>query len=85
MVLELYCMTWKTSAEWNTNGALSITGGFALSKGLNKIRVSLNSPDDGNRSGVRKVVLPRNLEFRTMDKVHKPSDSERCSMLDKFT
>jgi hypothetical protein len=38
----------------------------------------LSSSEDGNRSTFRNVVLFRYvyLEFRTMDKVQKPSESE---------
>jgi hypothetical protein len=37
---------------------------------------TLPSPEDGNRSNLRNVVLARCLEFRTMAKIRKPSDSE---------
>jgi hypothetical protein len=48
-----------------------------MSKGPNKVRVSLLPPEDGNRSSFRNVVFSSYLKFRTMDKVHKPSDSEK--------
>jgi hypothetical protein len=51
---------------------------LALSKGHNKVGVSLPSPEGGNRSSFRNVVFSNYLEFRTMDKVQKPSDSEFC-------
>jgi hypothetical protein len=38
--------------------------------------VSLPLSDDGNRSSFRNIVLYRCLEFRTIDKVHKPRDPE---------
>jgi hypothetical protein len=53
----------------------------ALSKGPNRVGVSLPSPEDGDRSSFRNVVFSRYLEFRTMDEAHKPSDSE-CSTFD---
>jgi hypothetical protein len=43
---------------------------LAVSKG-----VALPSPEDGNRSSLRNVVLSVYLEFRTMDEVKKPDDS----------
>jgi hypothetical protein len=36
--------------------------------------VSLTSPEDGNRSIFRNGMLSTYLEFRTTNKVHKPSD-----------
>jgi hypothetical protein len=47
----------------------------------NGVGISLPSPEDGNRSSFRNVVFSRYLEFRTMDKVHKPSDLECCTPL----
>jgi hypothetical protein len=47
---------------------------LALSKGPNKVDVSLPLPEDGNRS-VSKILCLVVINFRTMDKVHKPSDS----------
>jgi hypothetical protein len=44
--------------------------------GTQQSRVSLPSPEDGNRSSFRKDVLSSYLEFRMMDKVQKPSNSE---------
>jgi hypothetical protein len=52
---------------------------LALSKGPNKVGDSLPSPADGNRSSFRNDVFSSSLEFWTMNKVHKPSDSERYS------
>jgi hypothetical protein len=49
---------------------------LALSKGPNKVGVSLPSPEDGNRSVSETLFFFRHLEFRTMNEVHKPSDSE---------
>jgi hypothetical protein len=46
---------------------------LALSKGPNRVCVSLPSPEDGNRSSFRNGI---SLEFRTMDKVKKPSDAD---------
>jgi hypothetical protein len=49
----------------------------SLSKGPNRVGVSLPSPEDGNRSSFLNVVfLLSYLEVRAMNKVHKPSDSE---------
>jgi hypothetical protein len=39
-------------------------------------RCSLPSAVDGNRSSFRKVVFSSYFEFRTIDKVQKPNDSE---------
>jgi hypothetical protein len=49
---------------------------LALSKGPNRIDVSLLSPEDRNRSSIRNIVCFSYLEFLTMDKVQKLSDSE---------
>jgi hypothetical protein len=49
---------------------------LALSKGPNRVGVSLPSPEDGDRSSFRNVVFPIYLELWTMGKVHKSSDSE---------
>jgi hypothetical protein len=40
------------------------------------VDVSLPSHEDGNRSVFRNVVFSVYLEFRAMDRVQKPSDSE---------
>jgi hypothetical protein len=39
---------------------------LALSKGLNRIGVSLPSPEDGNRSSYRNVAFSNYLKFRTI-------------------
>jgi hypothetical protein len=49
---------------------------LGLSKGLQQYRCLLLLPEDGNRYIFRNVLLSSYLEFRTMDIVHKPSDSE---------
>jgi hypothetical protein len=49
---------------------------LALSKGPNKVGVSLPSLEGGNRSSFRIVVFSGYLEFRNEDKVQKPGDSE---------
>jgi hypothetical protein len=48
-----------------------------ISKGPNREGVSLRSSEDENRLSFRNVVFSSYLESRTMNKVHKPSDSER--------
>jgi hypothetical protein len=48
----------------------------ALSKGLNRVGASLPSPEDGMRFSFRNVVFSSYLVFRTMGKVHKPSNFE---------
>jgi hypothetical protein len=48
---------------------------LALSKGPTRLDASLPSPEDGNRFSFGNVVFSSYLEFRTMDKVKKPSDS----------
>jgi hypothetical protein len=47
---------------------------LTLSKGLNRIDVSLPSPEERNRPSFRNVVFSSYLEFRTMEEVHKASD-----------
>jgi hypothetical protein len=47
-----------------------------LSKELNTAGLSFPSPEDGNRYSFRNVVFYSYLEFRTMDKDQKSSDSE---------
>jgi hypothetical protein len=47
-----------------------------ISKGPNRVGVSLPSPEDGNRSSFRDVVFSGYLEFQTMDRVLKLSESE---------
>jgi hypothetical protein len=49
---------------------------LALSKGPNKVGVSLPSPGEGKRSSFRNVVFSSYLEFWTMDKVYESSESE---------
>jgi hypothetical protein len=48
---------------------------LAFSTGPDTVGVSLPSPEGGNRPIFRNGVLYSYLEFRTMDKVQKPSDS----------
>jgi hypothetical protein len=48
---------------------------------INTIDVSLPLPKDGNRPSLRNYVFSSYLEFRKMDKVDKPSDSENDSLL----
>jgi hypothetical protein len=49
---------------------------LALFKRSNRFGVALLSPEDGNESTFQNVVFFSYLEFWTMDKVHKSSDSE---------
>jgi hypothetical protein len=56
---------------------------FSLSKGPNRVGVSLPSPKDGNRSSFRNVAVQS--EFWTMDKVHKPSVSECYAPSEHFS
>jgi hypothetical protein len=53
---------------------------LALSKRPNWVGVCLLSPEDRNISSFRNVLFSIYLEFRTVDKVHKPSDS-KCYIL----
>jgi hypothetical protein len=48
---------------------------LALSKGPNRVGVSFPSPEDGNRSRFRNFLFSSCLQFRTMNKFHKPSYS----------
>jgi hypothetical protein len=52
-----------------------LTSITVLSQGPNRVRVSLLSPEDVNRSAFRNVVFSSYVEFPTMDGVHKSSDS----------
>jgi hypothetical protein len=47
-----------------------------LSKGPNRVGVFRPSPEDGNTCSFRYTVSSSYLEFPTMDKAHKPTDSE---------
>jgi hypothetical protein len=49
---------------------------LALSKGPDRVHVSVLSPEDGNRRSSRKAVLSSYLELRTMGKAQNPSGSE---------
>jgi hypothetical protein len=49
---------------------------LALSKGPNRLGDSFPSHVGGNWSSFRNVAFSTYLEFRAVDKVHKPSDSE---------
>jgi hypothetical protein len=49
---------------------------LTLSKVPNNVGVFLLSPENGNRSSFRNVMFSSYLEFRALDKVQKPSDSE---------
>jgi hypothetical protein len=49
---------------------------IALSNCPNRLGISLPSPEAGNRSSLRNVVFSSYLEFRTINEVEKPNDSE---------
>jgi hypothetical protein len=51
---------------------------LAIHNGPDWVGVSLPSPEDGNWSSFRNVVFSTYLEFRTMNKVHKPRDFKCC-------
>jgi hypothetical protein len=53
---------------------------LALSKGPNISGISLPWPEDGYRSSFRNIVFSTYLEFWTMDKVQKLSNSENFSL-----
>jgi hypothetical protein len=55
---------------------------LAVSKGPRRIGMSLPSPTEENRSIFRNGVFSISLNYRTMDRVHKPNDSV---YLEKFT
>jgi hypothetical protein len=44
--------------------------------GLNTVNVSFLSPEEGNTSSFPNVMLSSYLEFRTFNKIQKPSDFE---------
>jgi hypothetical protein len=49
---------------------------LAVSRGPNKVGVFFASPEEGHRSSLRNVMFCGYLQFQTMDKIGKPSDSE---------
>jgi hypothetical protein len=51
---------------------------LALSKGSNRVGVSLPSPEAGKMFNFPIVVFSGYLEFGIIDKAHKPSDSDCC-------
>jgi hypothetical protein len=55
---------------WTLDHCLKV----ALSKGPERVGVSLPSAEDGNRSSFQNIVFSK---FQTIDKVHKPRDSGR--------
>jgi hypothetical protein len=57
---------------------------LALSMGPNSLGVFLLSPEDGNRFSFWNVVFSSYLEFMTMDRVHKHSDSDCCAPLSEL-
>jgi hypothetical protein len=57
---------------------------LALSKGPNRVGVSLTSPAERKRSSFRNIVFSSYLEYRTMDKVYEHSDSEWTVLLTIF-
>jgi hypothetical protein len=80
-----------SSGEWRETAILlgpleqtSITGSLALSKGPNRVVVSLRSAEDGNRSSFWNVMVSSYLELRTMDEVQKPGDCFTSSS-ERFT
>jgi hypothetical protein len=50
---------------------------LALSEGRSTVCVSIPSSEDGGRSSFLNVVFSNYLGVRAIDKVHRPSDSER--------
>jgi hypothetical protein len=50
----------------------------------NGIEVSCPSFGDGNRFSFKNIVFSSYLEFQTMDKIHKPSDSEHILCFDFY-
>jgi hypothetical protein len=55
-----------------------------LFKEPNRVGVSLLSPEDETISVFQNVVFSSYLEFRTVDKVHIPSDSENQRILREY-
>jgi hypothetical protein len=53
---------------------------LALFKGHNRVDVSLPSPEGENRSSFQNDVFSSYIEFRTMNNVYKPSESEYTSI-----
>jgi hypothetical protein len=54
---------------------------LALSKGLNRVGVSVPSPENGNRSSFRNVAFSSYLELQTVDKIQKTSGIHRYENL----
>jgi hypothetical protein len=66
-----FCTTRKHKVLETGSGSV-LSPCLALSKGPNRVGVSLPSPEDGNRSSFRNVVFSSYLEFGTMDKPTNP-------------
>jgi hypothetical protein len=49
---------------------------LALSKGPNTVGAYLHSPEDGEKYSFRNVESSSDLNFRTIDNAHRPSNSE---------
>jgi hypothetical protein len=58
---------------------LKLISRLILSKGPNRVGVSLPSPEDRNRSSFRNIVFSRYLKFREMMKDKNPINSECCT------
>jgi hypothetical protein len=50
--------------------------GLALSKGTDRVDVPFHSSEGGKLSNFRNIIFYNYFEFRTMNTVHKHSDSE---------
>jgi hypothetical protein len=74
--IVLYSENWKTSFFGNWKRTLMRLDLFPRDP---TVGVSRPLPEDENRSGFLNVMFSGNLEFRTMDKAKKPSDSECCT------
>jgi hypothetical protein len=70
-----YWIFWRFGKRWFVLNIVQWLM-LALSTWPNRVGVSLPSREDGIRSSFRHVVFPSYSEFPTMDKVHKPKDSD---------
>jgi hypothetical protein len=64
---------------------LTSVSGPALSKGPNRVAISLRSPEDGNTSSFRNILFSSHSEFRTMVKAQKPLGCTESRQVHVFT
>jgi hypothetical protein len=75
-ILTDWLTDWPSVVKWLRLPLVVKSLRLVLSKGPNRVDVSLPSPESGNRFSFRNVVCPSYLEFRAIGKVQKPSNFE---------